>query len=246
MGALLAAMARERASRCVIAARRDVGDAARVAAAIDVVVDFSSDAGARDACRIALQRRAALLVGSTGLSAGTRSMLDAAAKSIAVLVASNTSPGVAVMAHVAAEAARLLGPGFDIDIIETHHAAKKDAPSGTALRLANALRERGGAAGARLDDRRIHSIRAGDVVGEHVIHFAGPGERLTLSHAATSRELFARGALRAAEYLAGKPAGRYTIEQALGIVDDTSTNPQGRKSAGRSKESKKARVRKSR
>lgn len=233
MGALLVRLASED-SRFIIAAQRDVQDrdaAADVARdlAVDVVIDFSSDAGVRDACRLARHHRAALLVGSTGLAPETLAMLDDAARSLALLHAANTSLGVAVLAHLAHEAARLLGGdaggdvggdvaggGFDIDIIETHHTMKKDAPSGTALRLARAIE---GGLGAPLPPQRIHAIRTGDVIGEHTIHFAGPGERLTLTHSATNRELFARGALRAALFLAGKPPGRYTIEQALGITE---------------------------
>lgn len=224
MGALVAALAQADSQRFTLAAQRDQGDddvdilaAAQRAGGIDVVIDFSSDAGASDACRLARQWHAALLVGSTGLAPATHALLDQAARSIAVLAAPNTSLGVAVLAHVASEAARLLGPSFDIDITETHHAMKKDAPSGTALRLAKALRERGGETGARMRDERIASVRIGEVIGEHTIHFTGPGERLTMTHSATSRDLFARGALQAAAFLAGKPPGRYTIEQALGI-----------------------------
>ena len=226
MGALLAGLARDD-SRYVIAAQRDVNDHDHASGgplapgpAIDVVIDFSSDVGVRDACRLAREHHAALLVGSTGLSAQTMALLDETARSVAVLPAPNTSLGVAVLALLAGEAARLLGPSFDIDIIETHHTMKKDAPSGTALRLAKAIEQRSAARGGGttpFPSQRIHSIRAGDVVGEHIVHFAGPGERLTLTHTATSRELFARGALQAALFLAGKPPGRYTIEQALGI-----------------------------
>jgi 4-hydroxy-tetrahydrodipicolinate reductase len=216
MGVLLARLASDD-SRFHIAAQRDQGDAAKpIKGSIDVVIDFSSEAGCLDAVQVAREHRAALLVGTTGLSLVAQRAVDDAAKSIALLQAPNTSLGVAVLAHLAAQAARLLGPAFEIDIIEMHHAHKKDAPSGTALRLAKAMRERGDAA-ARLPDDRIHALRAGDIIGEHSIQFTGPGERLTLTHQASSRELFARGALHAAAYLAGKPPGRYTIEQALGI-----------------------------
>ncbi len=221
MGAQISRMAGEDSRFCVIA-QRDAGDGDPPRdATVDVVIDFSSDAGARDALRLAQAHRAALMVGSTGLTDQTRRALDDAAERIALLIAPNTSLGVAVLAHLAAEAARLLGPAFDIDIIETHHTRKIDAPSGTALRLAAALRQRGGEAGAGFDDQRIRAIRSGDVVGEHEVRFAGPGERLTLIHSATSRELFVRGALHAAAFLAGKPAGRYTIEQALGVEMST-------------------------
>jgi 4-hydroxy-tetrahydrodipicolinate reductase len=232
MGAAIVRLAAED-PRFIIAAQRDATTPTttdrRGASAdtprVDVVIDFSSDEGAREACAIALQQPCALLVGTTGLSSPTQAMLDDAAKSIALLRAANTSLGVAVLAHLAAEAARLLGSGgsagsggagagFDIDIVETHHTLKKDAPSGTALRIAAALRQRGR---ANLPDDRIHAIRSGDVIGEHEVRFAGPGERITLIHSATNRDLFARGALQAAAFLARQPAGRYTIEQALGI-----------------------------
>jgi 4-hydroxy-tetrahydrodipicolinate reductase len=211
MGAQILSLAQGDSARFAIAARRDIGDDSPLPRdlAADVVIDFSSDAGARDACSLALDRRAALLVGTTGLSPETLRGMDDAATSIAVLVAPNTSLGVAVLARLASDAARLLA-GFEIEIIETHHTQKKDAPSGTALRLAKAM--------SLSPQAPIRSIRTGDVIGEHVIHFTGPGERITLSHSATSRELFARGALRAAAFLAGKPAGRYTIEQALGVA----------------------------
>jgi 4-hydroxy-tetrahydrodipicolinate reductase len=217
MGAAIFRMA-SKDSRFVIAAQRDVGDAPTPATIpCDVVIDFSSDAGARDAATLALERGAALLVGSTGLSQLTLAALHEASRDIALLIAPNTSLGVAVLAHLTAAAARMLGPDFAIAISETHHTMKRDAPSGTALRLARALRERGGKAGAAFDDAAIHSIREGQVIGDHSVTFTGPGETITLSHSATSRDLFARGALNAAAFLAGKPAGRYSIEQALGV-----------------------------
>jgi 4-hydroxy-tetrahydrodipicolinate reductase len=182
------------------------------AGAIDVIIDFSSDSGAQSAIELALQQRCALLIGTTGLSRATRDAIEACAKSIAVMSAANTSLGVAVLSHLASEAARMLGSGFDIDIIESHHTAKKDAPSGTALRIADAIRQ---VPHANLPPERIHAIRAGDIVGEHAIQFAGPGERIILSHSATSRDLFARGALRAAHWLAQQKPGLYTIEHSL-------------------------------
>jgi 4-hydroxy-tetrahydrodipicolinate reductase len=218
MGAMICRMV-EADSACALIAARDLGDADPPRdLALDVIIDFSSDRGAHDAIRLARAHRAALLVGSTGLTAQTLSAIDDASRIVAVLRAANTSLGVAVTAHLAAEAARMLGADFDIDIIETHHVHKKDAPSGTALRLAGAIRESGAANAARLNDDRIHALRSGDVVGEHEIRFAGPGERLTIMHSATSRELFVRGAVKAAKFLAGKPPGAYSIEQALGIA----------------------------
>jgi 4-hydroxy-tetrahydrodipicolinate reductase len=180
---------------------------------VDAIIDFSSDDGAARAAAIAAQRGAALLVGTTALSQKTLDLLGEIAHRTAVMIAPNTSLGVAVMSHLAAEAARLLGRSFDIDIIDVHHAAKRDAPSGTALRIAESVRRAGG----ELPPERIHSLRAGDVIGEHALEFCGSGERLKIVHAATSRDLFAVGALRAAAWLHGRPPGRYTIEDSLAL-----------------------------
>ena len=182
--------------------------------AIDVVIDFSQPDGVRRAVGIARDYGAALLCGTTGLSSEILRELGDSARSIPVMIAPNTSLGVAVLRHVVCEAARLLGPRFDLDLIETHHVGKRDAPSGTALRIADDLRDR--AARAVTPDR-IHAVRAGDVIGEHEIVFSGPGERLRLTHAATTRDLFARGALEAAAWLSGRAPGSYTIESALGL-----------------------------
>ena len=188
----------------------------RAADRVDAIIDFSSDEGARGAARLALEYGAALLVGTTGLSPQTLAAIDVAAQSTPVMVAANTSVGVAVLTALATRAARLLGPGYDLNLIEVHHAGKRDAPSGTALRIAEALRQE---AGVELPPDRIHALRGGDVVGEHTVELAGPGERIRISHLSTSRDLFARGALRAAAWLRGRAPGRYTIEQALGLAD---------------------------
>ncbi|MBC7835589.1 MAG: 4-hydroxy-tetrahydrodipicolinate reductase [Phycisphaerales bacterium] len=179
----------------------------------DVVIDFSTDLGAQIAIAYAIKHRSALLVGTTGLSERTLSDLHDAAEKISVLVAPNTSLGVAALSDVAARLARTLGVDFRCSIVETHHIHKKDSPSGTALRLARVIRDGGG----QLPENQVFSIRAGDVVGEHIIRFCGPGEVLELTHRATSRDLFARGAMRAALWLADRPAGVYTVEDALGL-----------------------------
>src|SRR5262245_56430446 len=217
MGARIEALARDDPRFAVIAAV-DQDDGARAEAlqrgAIDAIIDFSSDQGAARAAAIAAAHPAALLVGTTGLSSASRSALQAAARAAPVMVAPNTSLGVAVLGHLIAEAARLLGAEFDIDLMESHHAMKRDAPSGTALRLAQTLKER---ASIDLDPQRIHCVRAGDIIGEHAVQFAGPGEKLVISHEATSRDLFARGARRAAAWLARQCPGLYSIEQSLGL-----------------------------
>lgn len=181
------------------------------ASGAEVVIDFSSDEGCRGAARLATSIGAALLVGTTGLSEATAAALGEAAKKIAVLPCANTSLGVIVLRRLVAEAARLLGPEYEIDLVESHHRRKLDAPSGTALALAASIAETGRA----VPRERIHSLRGGDVVGQHEVVFAGPGETLRFEHRAERRELFALGALRAAKWLAGRPAGLYRIEDTL-------------------------------
>lgn len=179
----------------------------------DVVIDFTNDAGAVSAAELAVRTGAALLVGTTALSPATIDVLRTASKQIAILVAPNTSLGVAALAAAVGEMARVLGPAYQCSIVEAHHGAKKDAPSGTAIRLAEAAR----AGGAKIPNEQVVSIRGGDVVGEHTVRFAGPGEYIELSHRATTRDLFARGALKTACWLVGKPAGWWTMDDVLGL-----------------------------
>ncbi len=183
-------------------------------APIDLVIDFSTDEGTRDAAKLAMQRRAALLVGTTGLSRQTLSAIEVASQTIPVMLAPNTSSGIAVMIYLVSEAARLLGRDHDVDIVEVHHSGKRDAPSGTALRIAESIRER---AGFELPANRIHAIRAGEVIGEHTVEFFSAGERIRVAHVATSRDLFASGALDAAAWLHGRSPGSWTVEQSLGL-----------------------------
>ncbi|RLS65794.1 MAG: 4-hydroxy-tetrahydrodipicolinate reductase [Planctomycetota bacterium] len=191
---------------------KNSSESARIST-IDVIIDFSSEEGTRNAISIARATGAALLVGTTGLSREVDGALRELAKISAVLIAPNTSLGVAVTKRLARLAAELLGPsGWSVDIIESHHDRKKDAPSGTALALARALVD----GGMSLENRQIHAIRAGDTIGEHEIRFAGPSERIHIMHQAVTRDLFAAGALRGAKWLAGKPAGLYTMEDILG------------------------------
>lgn len=189
----------------------------------DVVVDFSLPAALGDLARLAARQKVALVSGTTGLT--DLAPLDEAAAHVPVLWAANMSLGVQVLSELAAEAARRLGPGFDIEITEVHHRKKVDAPSGTAVRLGEAVREvrplrpvsgREGIVGARpSDELGIFALRGGDVIGDHTVYLFGPGERLELTHRATSRDLFALGALRAARWIAGKPARRYTLADVL-------------------------------
>lgn len=177
---------------------------------VDAVIDVSSDAGSRDALHLAEHADAALLVGTTGLSQETIDALRACAKQRALIIAPNMSMGVAVVAEIAQLLAERL-PGFDCSLVEAHHNQKQDAPSGTALRLARAARD----AGASLPDDQILSVRAGDIIGEHTLRFASQGEYIEITHHATTRDLFARGALRAAHWLKGRSPGEYTIEDVV-------------------------------
>lgn len=176
--------------------------------AFDVAIDFSLPQGFDGILALCLARNAALVSGTTGLAPPQRDALDAAASRIPLLWASNFSLGVAVLADLVERAARSL-PGWDCDIVEAHHAAKQDAPSGTALSLGQAA-GRGGAT------PRYASLRAGDIVGEHTVQFTGLGERLELVHRAGSRDVFARGALHAALRLAGRAPGAYRLADLLG------------------------------
>ena len=174
----------------------------------DVVVDFSLPEAFDALLAYCVEHNRPLVTGTTGLSDAQRAALDAAAARIPVLWATNFSLGVAVLVDLVERAARAL-PGWDCDIVEQHHVRKQDAPSGTALTLGEAA-ARGGAS------PRYASLRAGDIVGEHTVQFATLGERIELIHRATDRDIFARGALHAAAWLARQPAGRYRIGDALG------------------------------
>jgi 4-hydroxy-tetrahydrodipicolinate reductase len=194
-----------------------------------VLLDFSSPDGAADrACECA-ERGLPVVVGTTGLTDDQLGRIEEASARVAVLVAPNMSVGVNVMFELVAQTARALGDGYDIEVVEMHHRRKKDAPSGTALELARRLCDalgrdesqlifgREGAAGPRTPQEiAVHAVRGGDVVGEHTVIFAGDGERIELTHRASSRDVFVHGALRAARFLAGQPAGLYSMRDLLG------------------------------
>lgn len=173
----------------------------------DVAIDFSLPVAFDAILALCAHRSAAFVSGTTGLAAQQRSALQAAAREIPVLWSANFSLGVAVLDELVERAAAAL-TAWDCDIVEAHHTRKLDAPSGTALAL-GAAAQRGGA------DPRYASLRAGDIVGEHLVQFAGPGERIELIHRATSRDIFARGALHAAATLPGRAAGSYRLRDLL-------------------------------
>jgi 4-hydroxy-tetrahydrodipicolinate reductase len=173
----------------------------------DVAIDFSLPEGFDPILALCVARKAALVSGTTGLTQAQRSALQAGSADIAIVWASNFSLGVAVLAELVERAAAAL-QGWDCDIVESHHVHKQDAPSGTALTLGQGA-EQGGA------KPRYASLRAGDIVGEHLVQFTGLGERVELTHRATNRDIFARGALHAAHRLAARSPGLYRVRDLL-------------------------------
>jgi 4-hydroxy-tetrahydrodipicolinate reductase len=194
-----------------------------------VALDFSIAAAAASHAEACAAAGVPLLIGATGLDAAALEALRGAARTIPVLLAPNTSVGVGVLSELTRIAAASLGQDYDVEIHESHHRMKRDAPSGTALRLGEIIAASRGqtlAQAAVYDRHGVHAprepgsigfsvLRAGDIVGEHTVVFAGAGERLELTHRATDREVFARGALRAAEWLAGRPPGTYGMQDVL-------------------------------
>lgn len=197
-------------------------------ASADVVIDFSLPEALESA--LPFLGNAALVSGTTGLSAALSAQVAAHAQRAPVLQAANFSTGVHVLHHLVALAARAL-PDFDIEVVEAHHRRKQDAPSGTALFLAESAATarnqhlsdvirngREGRTGERpVGEIGVHAIRGGDVVGEHTVGLYGSGERIALSHVASSRATFAEGAVRAARWIAGRKAGTYTMADVLGL-----------------------------
>lgn len=193
------------------------------------LIDFSSPSATPLHAAAAAERGLALIVGTTGLTETAEDALAAAAKRIPVIAAPNMSVGVNLLFRIAPLIASALDEAYDIEIVEAHHNRKKDAPSGTALKLLELLQAaRGGAQAARAVQGRhgadvprrtgeigMHAVRAGDIVGDHTVFFATQGERIEITHRASSRDTFALGALRAASFLAGRPPGRYGMDDVL-------------------------------
>lgn len=250
MGRRLIALASESPDLKVVAAieradhpqlSRDAGELAGVGklgvplsddllAAPDVLIDFSAPAAFRHWLKTCRDRKIAMLIGTTGLSDADLAAIDSAAADIPILHATNMSLGVAVLTKIAAEMTRLLGSEYDIELVEAHHRFKKDAPSGTALSILDAILESSGKTrdalvfgreGAEVTRRPgtigVHALRMGDEVGRHTVYFGGLGERLELTHRATNRDVFVHGALRAARWLVGRKPGRYRIADVLGV-----------------------------
>lgn len=209
-----------------------VADAAAAFADADVAIDFTIPRATLAAIDAAAARGVAYVCGTTGFTPAQRGAIENAAKRIPIVLSPNFSVAVTALAHLVGEAVRLLGDGYDAEIVELHHGQKRDAPSGTALRLAEAIaRARNQDLGATLVATRygdtgprppgtigVAALRGGDNPGEHTVLLLGRGERLELIHRAATRDHFAAGALRAALWLPGRAPGLYSIEQVLGLA----------------------------
>ncbi len=210
----------------------DAGDdLAAVIAEGDVVIDFSFHNVTLAVAQMCAQHRKALVIGTTGHTDLEKSEIAKAVAEVPTVWASNYSTGVNTLFWLTRKAAEILGPGFDLEVMEMHHRLKRDAPSGTATTLAEILAEvrqqqlsqvirhgRSGIVGVRTDSEiGMHSLRGGDVVGDHTVIFAAQGERVELTHKASSRETFAHGALRAAQWVVTQKPGLYDMQDVLGL-----------------------------
>ncbi|MFZ1864940.1 MAG: 4-hydroxy-tetrahydrodipicolinate reductase [Polyangiales bacterium] len=198
---------------------------------VEVVIDFSVAAATSKLLPVCAGQRIPMVIGTTGLDEGARASLERAAERVPIVFAPNYSQGINALYFLAARATELLGPAFDAEIVEIHHRLKVDAPSGTAVRLAEVVAKakrldsgrainpgRSGQVGARpTEEIGVMALRGGDVVGEHTLYLVGEGERIELSHRATDRSIFARGAVRAAHWVVTRPAGLYDMADVMGI-----------------------------
>ena len=197
----------------------------------DVIIDFTTSNSTKESIKVSSKYGKAMVIGTTGLSRDDLKEMETLMRSMPCVMASNMSTGVNLLLKLLQDIARVLGNEYDIEIIEAHHRLKKDAPSGTALKMAQVLADatdrnldevavytRKGLIGERTKKEiGIQTIRAGDIVGEHTVIFGGLGERIEITHKASSRDTFARGALRAALWISGKPAGIYDMQDVLGL-----------------------------
>ena len=190
---------------------------------VDVIIDFSSPAALKSEMEWAVKNKVPAVLAATGYGEDDLKLIEESAKKIAIFKTANFSVGVNLLVKLVKEAAEALGESFDIEIIEKHHSQKVDAPSGTALMLADSanisgkpyLNGREGIVGKRGNEIGIHAVRGGTIVGEHEVMFAGEDEIITLSHSARSKRVFAAGAIKAAKWLAGKPKGKYDMKDII-------------------------------
>jgi 4-hydroxy-tetrahydrodipicolinate reductase len=207
------------------------GSISEIIDGVDTIIDFTSTESTKENLRAASAKGKAMVIGTTGFTKEDMKEIAPLWKKIPCVMASNMSLGVNLLLKVLKDIAGALGEDYDIEIVEAHHRMKKDAPSGTALKIAQVIAEavgrnldevavyaRKGLIGARTGKEiGIQTIRAGDIVGEHTVIFGGLGERIEVTHKASSRDTFARGALKAALWLSGKPAGLYDMQDVLGL-----------------------------
>ncbi|MEW6162084.1 MAG: 4-hydroxy-tetrahydrodipicolinate reductase [Nitrospirota bacterium] len=198
---------------------------------VDVIIDFTTPSSTKENVRLSAKKGRAMVIGTTGFSRDEMKEIEASIKNIPCVMSSNMSAGVNLLLKVLQNTAKVLGDEYDIEIIEAHHRMKKDAPSGTAMKMAQLIADainrnldevavytRKGLIGERTrKEIGIQTIRAGDIVGEHTVIFGGLGERIEITHKASSRDTFARGALKAAMWVYGKPAGLYDMQDVLGL-----------------------------
>lgn len=195
-----------------VAGEIDQGDdLTKVIAAGDVVVDFSVHEATAAVAKIADNHKKALVIGTTGHTEAEKAAARAFAKTIPIVWSANFSMGVNILFWITQKVAEIVGPSWEAEIVETHHTAKKDAPSGTAKRLQEVLKQ------VRGKEAPAHALRIGDVVGDHTVTFGTAGERIELTHRAGSRETLARGALRAAKWVVKQPPGLYDMQDVLGL-----------------------------
>ena len=206
-------------------------DLAQTLAQSDVVIDFTAPSATLHHLAQAVEHKRAMVIGTTGLSPDEMDQLRRHAASIPCVQAPNMSVGITVLLQIIGKVAQALGDDYDLEIIDTHHNKKKDAPSGTALKLGDVLAAakgwdledagvyaRHGLVGERTNNEiGIQSVRAGDIVGDHTVLYAGPGERIEITHRAHNRDPFAHGALRAAEWVVNQPPGLYGMADVLGL-----------------------------
>jgi len=233
MGQTLAGLAGE--ENAEIADTLDEGDEDRrsgALAAADVLIDFSAPSPSTAIIRMAAESKTPVVIGTTGHSGEQKAEIREASAFIPILWAGNYSVGVTLLLHLVEEAARVLGSRYDAEILELHHRHKKDAPSGTALNLAEAVQEAEEFQNARLEHGRegqtgersreeigLHAVRGGEVVGEHTVFMMGPHDRLELTHRAGDRRIFAAGAFRGAHWVVAQPPGIYSMRDVLGLKE---------------------------
>ena len=211
MGQVLIACAKADPELKLIAEIDQDDDLSKIVAGCDVIVDFSVHEATASIARLATQHKKALVIGTTGHTEAEKQTVQAAIKPIPCVWSANFSTGVNTLFWLTGKVAGVVGPKWEVEITETHHTAKKDAPSGTAKRLQEILKQ------TRGKEVPAHALRIGDVVGDHTVTFGTAGERIELTHRAGSREILARGALRAAQWAVAQKPGLYDMQDVLGL-----------------------------